>query len=173
MAKKAAVRVPKWMQSASAAELLAMARQRERGASRRYAWLARQAEDRVVRAKLRYLAAEEAEHERIIKGMAEGLPGPPKRSETPAGLSEVEQPLENETLESVLKLAIASERDSEKLYRATASLCSSAEVRRVFEGLADAEARHAVTLREELDLQRGAPAWRGLEGRIWAEEDFW
>jgi rubrerythrin len=171
MTGRKAVRIPSWMRRLGPAGALAVAVARERGAMRFYADLARRAGDRVVLARFRFLAAEEAGHARVLAGMARSLGR--RREALPAGLSEVKRPPEGQTTRAALETALEAERAAQALYRSAARLCAGVEARAVFERLAAAEEQHEQMIRLELRAQLGVAEWAGLEGRVWAEEQFW
>ena len=80
---------------------------------------------------------------------------------------------DGDTPEASLRLALQAEKDSESFYRRCAARCRKAAARKLFEGLAEQESRHARLLQDELVLLGGGFAWRSLEGTPPAEEDFW
>ena len=172
MCPRTTVQAPKWVAGATPGEVLAVARARERGASRQYAAMARCAQDRVLRAKLRYLAAEEADHAKRVADMAKGLARPGRGFRPPDGVSEVPPDAAEEDLIATLRWALQAERASRALYLAAADW-SAASARQVFQQLAQSEGRHEEMLRLELAALEGRPVWSSLEGRVWAEEDFW
>jgi len=173
MSPKSKQPVPQWLREAQPEEVVATAIARERGAARRYAAMARSAEDRVVKAKLRYLAAEEGEHARLLRAMAKALPRPRQDFRPPAGSAEARGDWDRPSVQQALDMAIRSEREARSLYESAASLCRHAKSRGVFRELARAEERHEMLLRQELSLQRDQQGWRGLLGTVWSEEDFW
>ena len=131
-----------WVRKATPAEALTAARQMERGASRRYASMAHHAGSPALRAKLRWLAADEAEHARALSQMLKSLPKPGPGFRPSADLSEVEGGPAGDDLRSALEMAISAEREAREFYETAARLCAAAETRAVFESLARTEERH-------------------------------
>jgi len=165
--------ISKWIANARPYEVLSLGLQMEVGAQYRYSKMAAAADHRLARAKFRYLAAEEREHARLLAAARRGMERPAKMRPLPVSLSEVRGRARGDNPEAVLRLAIRAEKHSEKFYGQCSRLCRGPAARRLFEQMAEQEARHAAALREELGELRGEFAWRSLEGTPPAEEDFW
>ena len=153
-------------------EVLSFALRMEQGALRRYMRMAGQAKSLPTRAKLRYLAEEEREHARLLGKAMEGLTRPRKVRRAPISRAEVSGFPDEDTPEASLRLALQAEKDSESFYRRCAARCRAGAARKLFEMLVEQESRHARLLQDEL-VQLGGFAWRSLEGRPPAEDDFW
>ncbi len=162
-----------WVADAGPYEVISFALRMEQGALRRYTRMAAQAESRLTSAKLRYLAEEEREHARLLGQALQGLTRPEKLRRTPISRAEVAGFPHDDTPEASLRLALQAEKDSESFYRLCAARCRKAAARKLFEGLAGQESRHARLLQDELALLGGGFAWRSLEGTPPAEEDLW
>lgn len=162
-----------WVAEAGPYEVLTFALRMEQGALRRYSRMAGQAKSRLAGAKLRYLAEEEREHARLLGQAIRSLTRPEKLRRTPVSRAEVAGFPEGDTLEASLKLALRAEKDSESFYRRCSKRCRKAAARKLFDWLAEQEARHARLIQDELVLVGGSFAWRSLEGTPPAEEDFW
>jgi rubrerythrin len=162
-----------WIANAGPYEVISFALRMEQGALMRYLRMAGQAKSRLTSAKLRYLAEEEREHARLLGVALQGLTRPAELRRTPISRAEVAGFPDGDTPEASLRLALKAEKDSESFYRRCAARCRKAAARKLFDGLAEQEVRHARLLQDELVLLGGSFAWRSLEGTPPPEEDFW
>ncbi len=161
-----------WVAKASPYDVLSLAVEMERAACREYMRLARHSENRLARAKFRYLAEEERDHVRALGAALRGMPTPAKRAATPTGVVAEGAP-ESDSVEAAVRFALADERRAAKFYRACAGRCRSAATQRVFEQLADQEEHHGEVLSAELAMMGASYAWSSIEGAPPLEGDFW
>ena len=167
-------RIAPWVSAASPFEVVSLAIQMERGAVRQYARMGMSARSALLRAKFRYLAEEEREHARLLAGLRRNLRRPEKTLPIPRDfMAEATGTLAGDRISDALKLAIRNEVSAEAFYRNCAQRARKAGVRKLFNDLADREVRHKEFLQDELSQQTGMFPWRGLEGALPSEEDFW
>jgi rubrerythrin len=167
-------RIAEWISTASPFEAVSLAIQMERGAVRQYARMAKSAATALLRAKLRYLAEEEREHARLLAGLRRNLHPSATLQPIPRDfMAEATGAPAGGRISDILKLAIKNEVSAEAFYRSCAERAGKAGVRNLFTQLAEREVRHREFLQDELSQQTGTVPWRGLEGALPGEEDFW
>ncbi len=164
-------RLTKWIVEASPSDIVRLARMMEAGAIRTYTELAERAERKAAQAKFRYLAEEEREHKRFLDRVAAELPSPP--SVPDAQLSEVAREPDANNVVRCIEVCVQNEERARDFYDAASKKCSDDRAGRMLRTLADMEAKHASLLRDELQALHGDFGWRGLEGAVPQEEDFW
>jgi rubrerythrin len=165
------VNLTQWLRTASANEVMRMARMMEAGAIKEYTRLAKIAPNPVTRAKFRYMVEEERQHKRFLDQLAQGLPKGRPLPRT--GLSEVVDIPDGEDIAKAIKQSIKNEERAKAFYTSAAKRCKNANARNVLRTLAMMEKSHASFLREELRSLTGNWGWSSLEGAVFEEEHFW
>jgi len=158
----------------SPVEALAVAVKREVGASCFYEALSRRVTHALAAAKFRYLAEEERYHRDLLVAVLKTLKGSARRVSSLKGLSEARGRLPKGVSNAdAVRSALNAEKEAAEFYTACATRCRNADGKAMFARLADEEKRHRVVLEHELRVLTEEPFWSSLEGRPWAEDDFW
>jgi rubrerythrin len=134
-------------------EILGLAIRSEEEAAKFYGDLAKRIKNELARAKYEALAKEEVSHRQLLVGLYRKLTGeeaPPPIPGHPAVAEGGGQPVETDSIEELLKVAIGREATANEFYRELAPKMQDASSVRLIEYLADIERGHELMLREEL-----------------------
>jgi len=146
-------------------EILGIAIRSEEEAARFYGHIAHRIENELVRTRFRHLAEEEGEHRRMLVALYKkitGDPHAPPRVEGGGDWAEggsVPDEHENDSLESLLELAVQREEHARDFYRKAAEKSMDPSGERILHYLADVEEGHAQRLKRELHAFHRDTAW--------------
>ena len=140
----------------TALEVIGMAIRSEEDAAAFYGHIARMISNDLVREKYRQLAAEEANHRKILLELYQSLlktkdsppriPGQPQTAEGGPVPEEI-----SGSLEALLKLAIQREQKAEAFYRNAAEQATDLSGKRTLQYLSGVEHGHELMLKNELE----------------------
>jgi len=135
-------------------EILGLAIRSEEEAAKFYGDLAKRIRNGLARAKYEGLAKEEASHRHLLVGLYRKLTGEERPPHIPGHPTVAEGggvPVETESIEELLKIAIGREEAAHAFYLALAPRMQESASRRLVEYLADIERGHELMLRSELE----------------------
>jgi rubrerythrin len=146
-------------------EILGIAIRSEEEAARFYGHIARRIGNELVRTRFRHLAEEEGEHRKMLFALYRQLTGDPHGPPRVVGGGDLAEgaPVSdehgNDSLESLLELAVQREEHARDFYRKAAENAMDPSGERILHYLADVEEGHAQRLKRELHAFHRDTAW--------------
>jgi rubrerythrin len=158
------------MEDKTVKKILAVAVQRETDSQRLYTHIASQVINTAAKAKFEALAAEEANHEKIVRGMYEKRFGKLDLKPAPTDLPAISRE-KTESSKEVLEFAVEREKESQAFYKGLAEKIDDREARDLCGKMVEEERKHQQLLENELRVLTKEFYWYSIYAPPWQVKD--